>query len=232
MILPLYLAMTAGEFATCARPPKKAAWMACHFSTAHKGLSNLPQSLPEGSILMVDDWNPLEDHDFEEIAAQLKDLLRRHRCAGVVLDFQRPASTGLSELCRYLTATLPCPIAATEVYARDLSSAVFLSAPKLRTPLKRHLEPWQGREIWLEATLNAEEVLITESGCQTKEGSLDPLPEPWHKDSALHCRYHWRKEERALRFLLQRQKEDLFSLLEEAAAVGVTTAVGLYQQLK
>jgi len=62
-----------------------------------------------------------------------------------------------------------------------------------------------------------------------------PLPgilEPRHTDPALCCRYHIRVGENSAIFTLWRDWECLEMLLEQAEKLGVTRAVGLYQQLK
>ena len=76
MAIPLYLAMTAREFRICKTVPANMAWMACHFSPYGTGLSNLPTSLPPGSMIILNDRTPICGHDPELIAAQLKELLK------------------------------------------------------------------------------------------------------------------------------------------------------------
>ena len=232
MILPLYLAMTAGEFANCKSLPDKVAWMGCHFSSRDLGLSNMPQWLPEGSLLMVDDWMPIGGHDPHLIGRQLQETVVKFHCKGIILDFQRPGSEETMALCRYLSEAIPCPVAVSHWYAEGLDCPVFLSALPLRKRLAEHLSPWLGRPIWMEATLDAEEAVVTEDGCQILPGCLDPLPAPWHKDESLYCRYHWEKKDQAAQFLVQRQKEDLTAMLDSATGQDLELAVGLYQQLK
>ena len=231
MFLPLYLAMTPSEIGVASALPPKIGWLACHFSGAHRGLSNLPTALPAGSMVVLDDWIEFADHDSQRIQEELEKVVSTFDCSGVLLDFQRMGTPEVANLCQQLTEHLPCPVGVPEEYAKDLSCPVFLSLPDLHTPLKDYINPWHDREIWLEAAIGAEIATITEDGCSLESDELETLPEPWHKDTALHCRYHWRQEDDRVKFLLHRAKEDLQELLEEAGSLGVTRAIGLYQQL-
>ena len=89
MAIAPFLAMTAAEMHSCASLPEKVAWMACHFSPYGLGLSNLPKTLPPGSLLMMDDITPPQGHDPDLIAAQLEECVQKFQCSGVLLDFQR-----------------------------------------------------------------------------------------------------------------------------------------------
>lgn len=231
MFLPLYLAMTPSEMTTASILPQKIGWLACHFSSAHRGLSNLPTALPAGSMVILDDWAEFFDHNILRIQEDLEKVVSTFDCSGVLLDFQRPVLPETTALCRHLAQHLPCPVGVPERYAKGLSCPVFLSLPDLHTPLKECIDRWPGREIWLEAAVGAEVATITEEGCKIDSCELDQLPAPWHKDDTLHCRYHWHQEDDRVKFLFHRTMEDLQELLEEAGALGVTRAIGLYQQL-
>ena len=89
MAITPFLAMTAAEMHNCPYLPPKIAWMACHFSAYATGLSNFPQSLPPGSILIVNDRTPVFGHDPEVICGQLLGVVERLGCSGILLDFQR-----------------------------------------------------------------------------------------------------------------------------------------------
>ena len=71
MAIAPFLAMTGAEMRNNSFLPEKIAWMACHFSPYGLGLSNLPRSLPPGSLLMVDDITPIGKHDPSIILDQL-----------------------------------------------------------------------------------------------------------------------------------------------------------------
>ena len=77
MGIPHYLAMTAAEF-SANMPQKDTAWMACHFSSCSHGLSNLPEELPSGALLILDDSTPMECHDPETVKRQLAPAIEKY----------------------------------------------------------------------------------------------------------------------------------------------------------
>ena len=93
MAIAPFLAMTAAEICACPVLPPKIAWMACHFSPYGLGLSNLPKTLPPGSLLMVDDITPPHKHDPALIGKQLHSCVEALQCSAVLLDFQRIGSS-------------------------------------------------------------------------------------------------------------------------------------------
>ena len=230
MGLPCYLAMTAAEFSS-AMPPE-AAYMACHFSSSSDGLSNLPEHLPENAMVILDDSTPFDGHDPNRIREELEAVIKSHRCKYLLLDLQRPKDEKVTALCDLLVQALPCPVIVSEVYAKARSCPVFVSPPPLLTPLSDHLAPWEGREIWLEAALDRQVVMVTETGSARFPCEDTALPEPWFLEDRLFCRYHWVLEGRTARFTILRTKEDLAAMLDGAEAFGVKGAVGLYQELQ
>lgn len=229
MAIPHYLAMTAAEMETASPLPKRAAWMACHFSPYSTGLANLPEQLPEGSLLILNDRTPIHKHDPERIAEELKTVLERFHCCGLLLDFQNPGSGETAVLARYLAETLPCPLGISREYRVD-KAAVFLSDVPPTVPLEEYLKPWQGQPVWLETALEGQTITLTKNGAAFEANTVsDYLPA--HADAALHCHYHIRQEENALIFHTWRTPEDLKKLLTAAEALGVTLGVGLYQEL-
>lgn len=230
MALPLYLAMTAAEMQENTPLPSKFAYMACHFSSYGTGLSNLPKWLPEGSILILNDRTPICGHDPELICNQLWECIDRLHCSGLLLDFQRPDCKDTIILARNLISALPCPVGLSDTYAGSFSCPVFLPPPPLDEPLERHLVPWQGREIWLEAALDGMQLTLTPQGCQA-----EPIPSPalsgGFRDEALHCHYTIQSCADFAKFTLYRTREDLDTLLEEATSLGISKAIGLWQEL-
>lgn len=225
MVLPLYLALTAGEFTACSSLPDHPAWMACHFSPYGTGLTNLPPALPEGAMVILNDRIPIGGHDPERILAQLRDL-----APGVLLlDFQRPGIPETEALVRLLQRSLDLPVGAAEPYGAVADGPVFLSPVPPDVPPEVWLSPWQGREIWLEAALGGLVWRITENGATPR--SLDAAPESGQTDSDLCCHYQISSGERQVDFSIWRTREDLHDLLEKAAALGVARAVGLWQEL-
>lgn len=227
MEIPLYLAMTAAEFSSCDPLPQHPAWMSCRFSSSGNGLCNLPPTLPEGALLIIDDQTPPEGHDAFLIRRQLEEILTLHRCAGLLLDFQRPDSMETVEIAKTLLS-LPCPVSVSHLYAEELFCPVFVPPCPLTTPMEQHLAPWQGREIWLEVALDRADYRIHKNGCQIRPASQEALP---FYDEKLFCNYGIRIEPEQILFTLERKRTDLDILLASAAACGVTRTVGLFQEL-
>ena len=231
MAIAAFLAMTAAEIRSNPVFSHKCGWMACHFSPYGTALSNLPEALPPGSLLILNDRIPWQGHDPDRIAAQLQEVTESLSCHGLLLDFQRPGCPEAARLCETLSRQLPCPVGVSALYAEGLSGPVFLPPVPLQMSVKSYLAPWQGRELWLELALNAEEILLTAEGAATAPLSRWACPAEGHADPNLHCHYHIEPQEDRAVFTLRRTREDLDALLEAAEPLGVTTAVGLWQEL-
>lgn len=232
MATDTFLAMTAAEFGDGASLPPKIAWMACHFSPYSTGISNCPRKLPPDSLLILNDRTPIHGHDREVIAAQLTDCVTAQKCRGVLLDFQRPNCRETAALAAFLPGSLPCPTAVSALYAGNTDCPVFLPPAPCCKPLGEHTAPWKGRDLWLELALDGEVITVTESGA-----AISPLPaaeaiRDGYREENLHCHYTIKVSEKEAKFTLWREKEDLEALLEEAEYLGITTAVGLYQELR
>lgn len=232
MPIPCYLALTGAEFANTDTYPEKCGWMACHFSCYSTGLSNLPQSLPAGAMVIVNDRTPIYRHDPQQILEQLAALAARLKPDCFLLDFQRADVPLTSQVAALLSTQLPCPVGVTASYARDLDCPVLLEPPPLHMPLATYIAPWQGREIWLEIAPETMDYTVTPEGCRITESQMQVLPEPAFFEENACCRYHMAQEEAAVIFTLQRSDAELDALLTDAAALGISRAVGLYQQLK
>lgn len=230
MTITRFLAMTAGELAQGREIGQNVAWMACHFSSYGRGLSNLPESLPGGSLLMVDDRNPIQGHDPAQVTWQLEACVNTCQCAGVLLDFQRPSNGETEEMVTYLENHLYCPLGVSSLYGEGRSCAVCLPPPPCHERLKAHLSPWQGREIWLELAMEGVTINLTKEGA--KIASLAPMQQkaPFREPS-LHCQYAIALEDHQARFTLWRTREDLETLEQEAQTLGVTKTLGLWQEL-
>ena len=230
MTLPLYLALTAAEMAGIRSTSLPLAHMACHFSAYGTGLSNLPKWLPAGSMLILNDRIPIHGHDPDLICDQLTEAITALHCNSLLLDFQRPGCKETTILAQKLVDVLPCPVGLSEAYAPDCSCPVFLPPPPPDTPLQVFLAPWQGREIWLEAALDGLQLRLTSDGCESIR-----IPSPalsgGFADEALHCHYRIQENPDRVDFTLYRTREDLDALMQEAAQLGVTLAVGLWQEL-
>ena len=232
MAIAPFLAMTASEMRVHSVFPPKIAWMACHFSPYGTGLSNLPKELPPGSLLMVDDITPPREHDPVFIADQLTACVEELQCCGVLLDFQRRGCGKTESVARHLLSALPCPVIISDCYADQLNCPVFLPPVPPSVPLETHIAPWSDRMIWLELGLDGEMLTLTEEGCTATPLPCPDLEAEGFCSEALHCHYSIETNKEAARFTLWRTKEDLSKLLEKAAALGITTAVGLFQELQ
>ena len=231
MAIPLYLAQTSAEFASSAPKPERIAWMACHFSPYGTGITNIPKTLPEGSILILNDRTPVCGHDPATVSSALMQTVQRLHCSGILLDFQRSGCPQTAAVAAEI-AKLPCPVAVSECYAKELHCTVFLSASPVHKPLAEYLAPWKDRVIWLEAAIGSTQITVTERGSQfipLQDASDTEYP---FYDELLHCKYRTEVEKDCIRFTLRRGKEEMHALLQEAGQLGVTRAVGLYQGLK
>lgn len=230
MPIESFLAMTEDEFHRVRPLPEKIAWMACHFAPYGRGLTDLPKTLPPGSVLLLDDRIEASSHDPEEIHRQLEHAVISLSCHAVVLDLQRAPSPVTMALCQKLAHGLPCPVVIPPAYVVDDDHPLFLPPIPPDSSVGPWLAPWTGRDLWLELAMDT--VLLT----VTPEGThRTPLPRPEgmfpHADTALHCHYRIEILDDTLRFTLTRTHEDLQSLLEEASGLGATHTVGLYQEL-
>ena len=230
MIIPCYLALTAAEFANTDTLPENCAYMACHFSCYGDGLSNLPESLPSGAILILNDRTPIYRHDPKRILSQLEAFVAENDLSGILLDFQRPGVPLTGEVARTLTQSLHCPVAVTPAYGKGLSCPLFLPPPPLHIPLKDHIAPYGDRELWLELAPETMRYIVGKENCVTEEMDHPPLPEPYLTEKASFCRYHIKIKEDRAEFILQRTESELRDML--LAECSISRAVGLYQQLK
>ncbi len=228
MAIKGYLAVTAAEFGNFSPMGADIAWMACHFSPYGTTLSNCPGKLPEGAMVILNDRTPICGHDPQGILEQLTALVENRKYSRILLDFQRSGAEETAALVRVLQKELPCPTAVSDLYAGDDDSPVFLPPVPLDVTPEDYLAPWQGREIWLEAALEGQELELTEKGIN-RFPLTDP-PEDGHWEEALCCHYQIHVGNTA-KFRLFRTADDLRALLHRAEALGATTAVGLYQEL-
>lgn len=223
-----YLAMTAAEFRSAPSLPRHCGWMACHFSPYSVGLSNLPEGLPKGSLLILNDRTPIHGHDPQVIAQTLAKLADRFGCSGILLDFQQPRNAETADLAGHLLSFLPCPTAVSSLYA-DLGGILFLEPVPPDTPLQTYLSPWKDREIWLELAGSRCGLLLTEKGCtRISPAAVSKIDS--FRDESLHCHYRISEHSENVEFQLFRTAKDCIALLEEAEALGVQNAVGLYQE--
>ncbi len=231
MGLPLYLALTAPELSTVNTFPKYLAYMACHFSSCNAGLSNFPVSLPFGSMLILNDSIPAQEHDPELICKQLADFSSQWNFHSILLDFQRASNELTQQIAAEIVHSLSCPVIVSDCYAQQLDCPVFLSAVPANKSLKKWLDPWHGREIWLEVALDTRIITVDKDGSRQSSANPSDLSLLPHRDDKLYCHYKIEPEGDQIQFTLQRTEDDLIALLQEAESLGVVGAVGLYQEL-
>lgn len=230
MALPIYLAMTAFELQHCQQIPKYCSWMACHFSAYSSGLTNIPASLPENALLMVNDRIPPMGHSEKMILHQLQDAVEKLHVYGVLLDFQLPYREDLAHLGNALLSTLPCPVGITPQYANAWNGPVFLPPIPPYCAAADHLASWNGREIWLESDNCCFDLTVSETGCRILPAN-EQAEHLMFSNTELFCHYKISLADHSATFTLGRTGEDAALLMEAAEKLGVTLAVGLYQQV-
>ena len=231
MAINCYLAMTAAEIHRNPQLPPHIGWMACHFSPYGLGLSNLPDTLPESSLLILNDRIPICGHDSQIIARQLAQCAAQTHCSGILLDFQRTDEPETEALKEHLLKASPCPIAVALPYAAA-NQPVFLPPVPMDTPIESYLAPWRGREIWLEVSSQPQCLRLTPEGCFTEAAGKSSSDTPLLHEPGLHCHYKIEPHDNSVDFHFLRTREDLESLLADAENLGVTRAVGLWQELR
>ena len=229
MVRDIFLAMTAAEIYGSERMPQRLGYMACHFSPYGRGLSNLPEQLPAGSMLILNDRIPISGHDPERIGAQLAEAVDRLACSCLLLDLQRENVEETKALCSRLLEDPPCPVGISESYALD-GAAVFLPPVPLLISLEEHCSKWAGREIWLEVAPEYEKFSIREDGCQKMPLPYQEPDRETFREDALHCRYFQEIYADRIDFHIYRNKEDISQMLDAGRTLGITKAVGLNQQ--
>lgn len=231
MDINCYMAMTAPEITRVSPHPHRIGWLSSHFSERSNGLCNLPDALPEGAVLILDDSTPPAGHDPEEVAVQLNMLVQKSHLQVVILDFQNPNQFPTEEMTAYLLSTLTCKVCVAAPYAKPHNCPVLIPAPMPHRSPQKHISPWRGREIWIEATLDTERITVTEQGSTI---TVLPYQEPeghWFTEERLCCRYQIQELETQVEFTLTRDMKMLKQLLENCQQLGVSYFIGLYQQL-
>lgn len=220
-----FLAQTAAEIHFSLPEGTKKAWMACHFSSYGRGLSNLPESLPPGSMVILNDRIPIFGHDPNRVAAELSALAERLEISHIFLDFQRPGNEETAGVVRAVTQTLPCPVGVSEAYASQVDCAVCLGPVPPHLGAEEWICPWEGRKIWLEMAPVCRTYRIREDGCTWEDTALCAQFPLW--DERAKCRYRIEVGEEAVHFSLQRGPREL-ELLRNTE--GIECFVGLYQE--
>lgn len=220
-----FFAVTKEELPKAMDSNLSLAYFSCWFSL-EGALENLPQRLPKGSLLMLDDRNPPPGGKLQNITQTLSWLIQKFACRGLILDFQRPGLPENHAIARALQA-LPCPVAVTPPYAPENCPVFVPPIAPYETPAE-WLKAYQGREIWLELALDSACLQLTRDGCQLLPQS-GYAQAPFYSEE-LHSHYGIRIKSGKAQFNFQRTKKCLPPLLEQGKALGVTLAVGLYRE--
>ena len=228
MFSDMFLAVTPREVLN--NPSTPMAYMACHFSAWGKGLSNLPEVLPRGSLLLLDDSMPLQGHDPALIAQQLQQVISQFQPAALLMDFQRPATEEALTFLDRCIPQLPCPVAVPAPYAVGRDCPVFLAPPPFDRSIEDYLAPWLERGIYLELALGGVCITVDDIGSHTAPLLAGYIPELPLQDTMLHCHYDVEIIEEKAVFTLCRTREDAAALLREAKDLGIRAAVGLHQE--
>lgn len=232
MEIPLYLAMTAAEFRSVKALERRMAWLSCLFSPYGTGLSNIPKTLPSKSMLMLNDRMPICGHDPELIAKTLCSTAKELECSGIVLDFQRSGYDALYDVVHAVISQACCPVGVSNLYAAEFDCPVLVPPIAPDQLPEDALSLWQGREIWLELSTEATQILVTENGSRYASIPCCALDGFVHTEPVLHCHYTITVSEDQVLFRLSRFKEDQASLLESVHELGVCCAFGLWQEMK
>ncbi len=223
-----YLAMTAAEIRQTSRLPPKLAYMACHFSPYEAQLSNCPDHLPEGSILILNDLIPPMNHDPEDIRRQLLDMAQQFSCSALLLDFQRPEDDQTAAIAVHIARNFPCPAIVSSFYAKNLNCPVLLPPVPPDVSLEAHLSPWLNRTVWLELSNSPLRYCVTTHGSRMEQVSSHP--ESSLRDEKLCCHYHIEQQDDRVNFTIFRTDDDTAALLQKAGRMGIAGTIGLWQE--
>ena len=227
MVCPVYLAMTAAEFCNTDPLPHPLAWMACHFSPYAKGLSNIPNHLPQDSMLILNDRIPVDGHCPDQIVKELTDLVQRLDIKNLLLDLQRPENNLTRTIVEEIVATLPCTVGISHHYALE-GQPVFVPPIPQDIPPEKYLQSWENHKIWLEIAADPLCLELTDEGCRIIEANQS-FAATEHWEESLRCHYKIQTTEDRIRFLLYRKAQELDSFL---TGLNIDCAIGLYQQFR
>ena len=228
MNLSIYMAFVAAESEAILRYKGKAAWLGYHLSAFDSGITPRPSFLDSCHMLVLTDETPLLHHDPQKVTSEICAEAKSLGCEKILLDFQRPPTEKSLVLAKSILRSAPCAVGITECYANDTDCSVFLPSPPLWTPLQETIAPWKGRDIWLE--------IFPEDGCITitkKGGNYSPsapLENYPFCDNALCLSYSTEQYAQQVKVHLHRGITEMKAFLHLADSLGISAAIGLYQQ--
>ena len=226
MVLPLYLAMMDREMQDSPLLPPRIARMGCTFDPEGPGLLNLPETFPPHGMLIVDDRQPVQNHDPDLVAQALAEAADRLGIDGILLDFERPPTAASKAMAACIIPSLPCPVGMPPDYGAALEGPLFLPPCPLHVSMEEYLKPWHNREIWMEARMLGQTITITPQG--TAYGplsSVDNLTGGYY-DDILRCQCITEITEDQVVFTLYDTPE---TLQKKWNHPNISRAIGLYQ---
>ena len=189
----------------------------------HLGVYGPAAQIRPGAMLILDDRVP-GSLDPAHIASMVQP-------ESVLLDFEREPDADSVRIAEELSRALSCPVAAPPGFLKDPAHPVFLPPCPLHVPLAEYLHPWQNRNVWLDVTAQQQVITVTPDGTRySTPAPADRQDGGWF-DEVLLCRCTMETSKGEVCFTLFDTLETLKKKLEQAAALGVTRAVGLFQEL-
>lgn len=222
MAIPVYLAMTSAEIQNTHKIPQNVAyWYPLDF----------PAQPNRDSLLVFTDEEAFRPSKVGIIADNLVASAKSLQCRGILLDFQHENRHENAALVTELEAR-KYPFAVTALYAENRNCVIFLPPVPLTATLADYIGPWQGREVWLELAMDGLQITVTAQGSQEYYLSHAPSLNNAHIDQNFHCHYSIESAEDRAVFTLWRTKQDIEAMLNEASALPVRLAVGLWQEFQ
>lgn len=233
MPISIYEAVTAGDCAARDALAAHAAWMAAHFSAVGTGVSNLPHRLPPGSLLILDDQIPWQHHDAQRICQELLQAVADLACSGILLDFEREPCPQTSSLCALLSTYCQqhsIPLGMPPAYGWTLPVALFLPPLPCWPGPQTVLQPFSGRELWLDAAesgcvaeIGSKSVQISPADAATLQAQAEGHAVFWH--GGLCCQYYSSQMGDRIRVALYDTRQTMEQKLNLCAKLGVSVAV-------
>lgn len=230
MEIPWFPAITQEEIRQMSTLPAQFAWMACHFDPNGNGIIDLPETLPPGCILILNDQIPYNGHSGEIIAQKLKECAQKWRLNGILLDFERPIPEEQKETARMLVNTLPCPVVCGQDTEIEGLISLIQMPPLLENP-KKYFQRKKG--AWLELQKQAVNFCIEKDGCKSDSVEVPQMEIiKGLQDNELYVHYHFTVNTENADLLLWRDRQDREKIMELAKEAGIDTIIGLYQEFR
>ena len=122
------------------------------------------------------------------------------------------------------------PAGVSHLYSKGLECAVLLPPVPPDIPLSEHIQPWKGREVWLELALDAIGYRVTKDGAVPFQPTC--FSENGLADKNLCCHYDIESYDDHIDFTLWRTAKDLTHFIKKAENIGISRCVGLWQELQ